>query len=46
MQYTIDNAAMIGFTGYLKFMNSENKNYFSTESFKEKPLARIEIKNF
>ncbi len=46
LEYTIDNAAMIGFTGYLKYEKTGEKEYFKGESFGEKPTARLDYARF
>jgi N6-L-threonylcarbamoyladenine synthase len=40
-EYTTDNGAMIGLTAYLKYMKSENKKYFLTDSFEVGAKARF-----
>ena len=41
VKYTTDNGAMIGLTAYLKYMKSENKKYFLTDSFAVGAKARF-----
>lgn len=45
-EYTTDNAAMVGLTGYLKFKCSKDKNFFSTGSLKQNARARLDYENF
>ncbi|HMS65221.1 MAG TPA: tRNA (adenosine(37)-N6)-threonylcarbamoyltransferase complex transferase subunit TsaD [Ignavibacteria bacterium] len=45
-QYSTDNAAMIGLTGYLKYQYSDDKNYFKTESFKINAKPKLDYGNF
>ena len=44
--YTTDNAAMIGITAYYKYLASNDKDYFSKESFSVKAKPRLDFKNF
>lgn len=44
--FSTDNAAMIGITAYLKYLNTENKNYFLNESFSVKANPRLDYENF
>jgi N6-L-threonylcarbamoyladenine synthase len=41
LKYTTDNGAMIGLTGYLKYIKSNDKNYYSNESFSVGAKARF-----
>lgn len=45
-EYSTDNAAMIGLTGYYKYMFSKNKNYFLTESLNQIAKPRLDYENF
>jgi N6-L-threonylcarbamoyladenine synthase len=45
-EYSTDNAAMIGLTGYFKFIYSEDKNYFSAESLRQNAKAKLDNENF
>ncbi len=46
MQFSIDNAAMIGLTGYLKYKNSEDKEFFDKESLKTNAKPRLDYEKF
>ncbi|MEP7146717.1 MAG: tRNA (adenosine(37)-N6)-threonylcarbamoyltransferase complex transferase subunit TsaD [bacterium] len=45
-QYSTDNAAMIGLTGYLKYKLSNDKKYFNTGSLKLNAKAKLDYENF
>jgi len=45
-EYSTDNAAMIGLTGYYKYIYSKNKNYFSADSLKHNAKPRLDYENF
>jgi len=44
--FSTDNAAMIGITAYLKYLSTENKDYFLNESFSVKANPRLDNGNF
>jgi N6-L-threonylcarbamoyladenine synthase len=44
MQYTTDNAGMVGLIAYYKYKLSENKKIFSHQSFKINANPRIDLK--
>jgi N6-L-threonylcarbamoyladenine synthase len=46
IEYTMDNAAMIGITAYFMYENSKDKSYFNTESLKTNAKARLNYENF
>lgn len=46
LQYSTDNAAMIGLTGYLIYQHSTDKEYFLNESFAKEALPRLDKENF
>lgn len=46
IQYSMDNAAMIGLTGYLKYINSNNKDFFDKESLKTNAKPRLNYERF
>jgi N6-L-threonylcarbamoyladenine synthase len=46
IQYSMDNAAMIGLTGYLKYKNSDEKFLFDSESLKTNAKARLDYERF
>ena len=46
LEYSSDNAAMIGLVGSLKYKLSKNKEYFKLESFNEKAKPRLDYENF
>ncbi|MBS1513968.1 MAG: tRNA (adenosine(37)-N6)-threonylcarbamoyltransferase complex transferase subunit TsaD [Bacteroidetes bacterium] len=46
IQFSMDNAAMIGLTGYLKYINSNNKDYYIAESLKTNAKARLDYEKF
>jgi N6-L-threonylcarbamoyladenine synthase len=46
MQYSIDNAAMIGLTGYLKYINSADKDFYHMESLKTNAKPRLDYERF
>ena len=45
-EYASDNAAMIGLTGYLKYIHSKDKNEFSSDSFNHLAKPRLDYENF
>lgn len=45
-EYSTDNAAMIGLTGYFKYKFSKDKNYFLSGSLKQKAAPRLNYENF
>lgn len=45
-EYSTDNAAMIGLTGYYKFNFSNDKDYFNSASLKQNAAARLDYENF
>ncbi len=45
-EYSTDNAAMIGLTGYFKYRVSKDKNYFKTDSLKQNARPRLDYENF
>ena len=46
LEYSTDNAAMIGLVGMLKYKLSKRKKYYSRESFNEKAKPRLNYENF
>ena len=46
IEYTTDNAGMIGITGYYKFIKSKDKSIFNHESFSIKAKPRLNFSNF
>lgn len=46
IQYSMDNAAMIGLTGYLKYKNSSEKYLYDLESLKTNAKARLDYERF
>jgi len=44
--YSTDNAAMIGITAYLKYITSENKDFFIKESLSVKARPRLDYDSF
>ncbi|TRZ65738.1 hypothetical protein D4R20_01645, partial [bacterium] len=44
--YTTDNAGMIGITGFYKYRNSSDKEFFRLESLKTKAAPRLDFANF
>lgn len=46
LQFSMDNAAMIGLTGYLKYKNSDNKEFFEKESLKTNAKPRLDYEKF
>lgn len=46
LQYSTDNAAMIGLTGYLMYEHSNGKEYFLTGSFAKEGKPRLDRENF
>lgn len=46
LEYSTDNAAMIGLTGYLKYKYSESKEYFKLESLAQKANPRLNYSDF
>jgi N6-L-threonylcarbamoyladenine synthase len=46
LEYSTDNAAMIGITGYHMYKNSPNKEYFLRESFAKEGKPRLDKENF
>lgn len=46
LQYSTDNAAMIGLAAYLKYNSSIDKKYFETDSLKQPARPRIDHENF
>ncbi|HEX2787661.1 MAG TPA: tRNA (adenosine(37)-N6)-threonylcarbamoyltransferase complex transferase subunit TsaD [Ignavibacteria bacterium] len=46
IQFTMDNAAMIGITAYFRYENSKNKSYFYRESLNHSAKARLDYVNF
>src|SRR5690606_14281581 len=46
LQYSTDNAAMIGLTGYLMYEHSKDKDYFLNESFAKEGKPRLDRENF
>ena len=45
-EYSTDNAAMIGLTGYLKFIHSKNKEYYKLESLAQKAYPKLNYSEF
>ena len=45
-EYTTDNAAMIGITGYYKFLYTKDKKFYELQSFAVPAKARLDFKNF
>jgi N6-L-threonylcarbamoyladenine synthase len=45
-EYSTDNAAMIGLTGYLKYTLSENKDFYNSDSFNQNAKAKLNYDNF
>ncbi len=45
-EYSTDNAAMIGLTGYYKFKNSKDKKKYFSETLKQNAKARLDYENF
>lgn len=46
MQFSMDNAAMIGLTGYLKYTHSDNKDFFDKESLRTNAKPRLNYERF
>jgi len=46
LQFSMDNAAMIGLAGYLKYTHSDNKNFFNSESIKTNAKPRLNYEKF
>lgn len=46
LEYTSDNAAMIGLTGYYKYCHSDNKEYFHSDSLKVNAGPKLNYENF
>lgn len=46
IQYTMDNAAMIGITAYFMYENSKDKSYFYRSSLDTSAKARLDYENF
>lgn len=46
IQYTMDNAAMIGITAYFMYKNFKDKNYFYRESLNVNAKARLDYERF
>ncbi|HMQ68486.1 MAG TPA: tRNA (adenosine(37)-N6)-threonylcarbamoyltransferase complex transferase subunit TsaD [Ignavibacteria bacterium] len=46
MEYSTDNAAMIGLTGFLKYKYSENKEYFKLDSLAQKAYPKLNYSEF
>jgi tRNA A37 threonylcarbamoyltransferase TsaD len=42
----MDNAAMIGLAGYLKYINSDNKEFFDKESLRTNAKPRLDYEKF
>jgi N6-L-threonylcarbamoyladenine synthase len=45
-EYTTDNAAMIGITGYYKYLYSKDKKFYEQQSFQVTAKARLDFDNF
>lgn len=45
-EYSADNAAMIGLTGYYKFKFSNSKEYFKSASLKQNAAAKLNYEEF
>lgn len=46
LKYSTDNAAMIGLAGYYIYSRSNNKDYFTKESFAKNASPRLDYDNF
>ena len=46
LEYTTDNAAMIGLTGYFLYSYGNRKEYFNSESFQKNALPRLDYNEF
>ena len=46
LEYSTDNAAMIGLTGYLKYKYSVNKSIFINETLFQNAKAKLDYENF
>jgi N6-L-threonylcarbamoyladenine synthase len=46
LQYSMDNAAMIGLTGYLKYTHSIDKDFFESESLRTNAKPRLDSEKF
>ena len=45
-EYSTDNAAMIGLTGYLKFLHTKDKEYYYTQSLRQNAKPKLEYDKF
>ncbi|MBK8553238.1 MAG: tRNA (adenosine(37)-N6)-threonylcarbamoyltransferase complex transferase subunit TsaD [Ignavibacteria bacterium] len=46
IEYSTDNAAMIGLTGYYKYNSSEDKEYFKMDSLMKNAEPKLDYENF
>ncbi len=46
LEYTTDNAAMIGLTGFYLYSYGNRKEYYTDESFQKNALPRLDYNNF